>query len=90
MIEYFIYFIVFLILTFVLVIAVKAITRGIEAKENNKLNINDEKKKEDYLLNFNEKKKLNISNEIKELSDLYDKGVLSEEEFKKAKKKFLE
>ena len=36
------------------------------------------------------KKKLNISNEIKELSDLYDKGVLSEEEFKKAKKKFLE
>ena len=39
-----IYFVVFIILTYVLTIAVKAITRGIEEKENNKMNLIKEKK----------------------------------------------
>ena len=78
---YFIYFVIFLILIFVLVIAVKAITRGIEAKEKNKINLNKEKNiKEDNN---------GLSSQIKDLNNLYNKGVLTEDEFKKAKEKIL-
>ena len=89
MITYFIYFIVFLILSFVIIIAVKAITRGIEAKENMKSNLN-EKEKDDDILNFEEENQSNLVNKIKELNSLYDQGVLNKEEFEKAKKKILE
>ena len=78
-----IYFIVFIILAFVLSIAVKAITRGVEAKQI----IKDEKN-----IEFNEDKdnqKSEIINQIKELKNLYDKGILNDEEFKKAKDKLL-
>ncbi len=84
----FIYFLIFLILTFVLVIAVKAITRGIEAKENNKLNLSKEKIVENEISNYNEKDII-ITNEIKELKKLYDDGIIDEDEFKKAKEKIL-
>ncbi len=84
----FIYFLIFLILTFVLVIAVKAITRGIEAKENNKLNLSKEKIVENEISNYNEKDII-ITNEIKELKKLYDEGIIDEDEFKKAKEKIL-
>ena len=78
-----IYFAVFLILAFVLSIAVKAITRGVEAKQNIKEEKNLELKKE------NKEKDLEVINQIKELKDLYDKGILNEDEFKKAKEKIL-
>tara|TARA_B100000700_G_C14208062_1_gene473493 strand:- start:35 stop:169 length:135 start_codon:yes stop_codon:yes gene_type:complete len=44
----------------VIIIAVKAITRGIEAKENIKSNLNEREKDED-ILNFDEKKTIRIS-----------------------------
>ena len=78
-----IYFIVFIILAFVLSIAVKAITRGVEAKqilkEENDMQYNNDKDKND----------LEILNQIKELKDLNDRGVLSDDEIKKAKEKIL-
>ena len=75
-----IYFIVFLILAFVLSIAVKAITRGVEAKQN----------KEETNLNVNyENQNIKVINQIKELKELHDKGVIDENEFKKAKEKIL-
>ena len=78
-----IYIAVFLILVFVLSIAVKAITRGVEAKqiikEGKELEINK----------GNENQNLEIINQIKELKDLHESGVLNEEEFKKAKNKIL-
>ena len=81
MLANFIYFIVFLILAFVLSIAVKAITRGVEAKqtikEEKNLNLNDQ--------NVN----LEVIDQIKELNKLREKGVLNEDEFKKAKDKIL-
>ena len=73
-----IYLAVFLILVFVLSIAVKAITRGVEAKQN----IKDEKNFE--LNKENEEKDLEVINQIKELKNLHDTGV-----FKKAKDKIL-
>ena len=78
-----IYLAVFLILVFVLSIAVKAITRGVEAKqilkEEKNFNLNNE----------NDTQSLEIINQIKDLKDLHDKGVLTDDEFKKAKDKLL-
>ena len=65
------------ILIFVLYLAVKAITRGVEAK-----NVIKEEIKE---INSEE----NISDEILKLKKLLDNGTIDEEEFKKAKDKIL-
>ena len=78
-----IYLAVFVILVFVLSIAVKAITRGVEAKQI----IKDEK-------DFDLDSEKNIQNsevvdQIKELKNLHEKGVLSDDEFRKAKEKIL-
>ena len=78
-----IYLTVFVILAFVLSIAVKAITRGVEAKQVIKDEKNLELKKE------SENQSLEIIDQIKQLKDLNDKGVLNDEEFKKAKDKLL-
>ena len=77
-----IYFLVFIILAFVLSIAVKAITRGVEAKQSIKEENNLD-------LDGKDKKNLEVLSQIKELNDLHNQGVLDEEEFKKAKEKVL-
>ena len=78
-----IYFAVFIILVFVLSIAVKAITRGVEAKQT----IKEEKNLD--LDQENENQKSEVINQLKELKDLHDKGILSDDEFRKAKEKIL-
>ena len=78
-----IYFAVFIILVFVLSIAVKAITRGVEAKQT----IKEEKKLDNT--NENDNTNLEIINQIKDLKEMYDKGIIDENEFKKAKEKIL-
>ena len=78
-----IYLIVFLILAFVLSIAVQANTRGVEAKQI----IKDEKNLD--LHNENESQNLKVINQIRELKTLYDNGTIDENEFKKAKEKIL-
>ncbi len=78
-----IYLLVFIILVFVLSIAVKAITRGVEAKQT----IKEEK---NFRVNTEyESQDLEIINQLKELKKLYDNGVINEDEFKKAKEKIL-
>ena len=83
MIANIIYFTVFVILAFVLSIAVKAITRGVEAKQVIKEEKNLELNKESEI------QSLEIIDQIKELKKLYNEGILSEDEFKKAKDKIL-
>tara|TARA_S200000501_G_C20487357_1_gene596669 strand:- start:142 stop:396 length:255 start_codon:yes stop_codon:yes gene_type:complete len=78
-----IYFTVFIILVFVLSIAVKAITRGVEAKQIIKDEKNFEFNKE------NENQNLEVVNQLRELKDLRDQGIINDEEFKKAKDKIL-
>ena len=78
-----IYFAVFIILVFVLSIAVKAITRGVEAKQA----IKEEKN-----FNLDSEKSIQSSevvDQIKELKNLHEKGVLNDDEFIKAKEKIL-
>ena len=79
-----IYFTVFIILAFVLSIAVKAITRGVEAKQIIKDEKNMELDKEEV-----EKKNIEIVTQIKELKNLHDEGIISDKEFQKAKEKIL-
>ena len=78
-----IYVLVFLILAFVLSIAVKAITIGVEAKQT----IKEEKNLDQ--LNENSNMNLEIVDQIKDLKKLYDNGIIDEDEFKKAKEKIL-
>tara|TARA_B100000965_G_scaffold367663_1_gene353780 strand:+ start:156 stop:413 length:258 start_codon:yes stop_codon:yes gene_type:complete len=79
-----IYFTVFVILVFVLSIAVKAITRGVEAKQ-----IIKEEKDLNSNLNNNKNQNSEVVNQIMDLKELYDKGTIDENEFKKAKEKIL-
>mgnify|MGYP001472712751 CR=1 FL=1 len=78
-----IYFVVFVILVFVLFIAVKAITRGVEAKQIIKEERNQFTEKEIDHQNSE------VINQIKELKELKDNGVINDDEFKKAKEKIL-
>ena len=63
---------------FVLYLAVKAITRGVEAK-------NDLKSENETL----EDNSSNLSSELIKIKKLYDEGILNDEEYKKAKDKVL-
>ena len=78
-----IYFAVFVILAFVLSIAVKAITRGVEAKQIIKDEKNSDLDSEKSIQNKE------VVDQIKELKNLHEKGVLSDDEFRKAKEKIL-
>ena len=78
-----IYLAVFVILAFVLSIAVKAITRGVEAKQIIKDEKNSDLDSEKSIQN------LEVVDQIKELKSLHEKGVLSDDEFRKAKEKIL-
>ena len=78
-----IYFAVFVILAFVLSIAVKAITRGVEAKQIIKDEKNFDLDSEKSIQN------LEVVDQIKELKNLHEKGVLNDDEFRKAKDKIL-
>ena len=80
MIANIIYFVVAAILIFVLILAVKAITRGVEAKSE----LRAEKESEEMPIIKN-----NISDELAKIDQLYKDGTISEEEFKKAKDKVL-
>ncbi len=77
MLSYLIFFIIACILIFVLYIGSKGLSRGIDAKA---------KLKKEKLKN---KKEIKIIDELNKLNDLKNKKVISEEEFKKLKKKLL-
>tara|TARA_Y100000992_G_scaffold276749_1_gene221148 strand:- start:2985 stop:3218 length:234 start_codon:yes stop_codon:yes gene_type:complete len=64
------------IFVIILFIAAKAIKKGMNAKSQ--INFDEE--------NHSQK---NISNELEKVKLLYEKGILSEDEFKKAKEKIL-
>ena len=84
--------IIFLILTisilcFLFFIGVSAISKGFKAKKENNLNITKNKDDDGNDLNFEENK---LSNELVKLNELFKAGVLTQEEFEKAKKKLIE
>jgi len=74
------------IFAFVLYLGVSAIMKGSEAKSALKEEVN---LKNDQNENFLDNKK-NLSEEIDKLNNLLKDGVLTQEEFEKAKKKLLD
>ena len=68
------------ILIFVLYLAVKAITRGVEAKS-------DLRQEKDNEVNISQN---GITEELSKLQKMYDSGTLTEDEFTKAKQKILD
>ena len=78
----------------VIYFSVKPISMGIEARRNIKDSSNEEKKieSENYFKDephSENEKKIQISDEIVKLNKLKSEGLLSEDEFKKAKEKLL-
>ena len=74
------------IFAFVLYLGGNAIMNGISAKNSNKENKNSEN---DEIVNSSDQKK-NLTEELEKLNHLFEDGVLTQEEFEKAKKKLLD
>ena len=74
------------ILFFVLYLGTRAIMSGVSAKQANQAN-KDENETDDNNDDLNTDKSL--SNELEKLNSLRDSGVLTQEEFEKAKNKLL-
>jgi len=73
------------ILGFILYLGASAIMKGFTAKEANR----SEKEQNDNKTNLPDNSD-QISDELSKLNDLFQSGVLSQEEFEKAKKKILD
>ncbi|MDA9724021.1 SHOCT domain-containing protein [Candidatus Pelagibacter sp.] len=91
MLNYLVFSIAIIIFATVIIISGKAISRGIEAKQNMKANSEDKKiaisdiDKNAKISNSNS----NLIEQINDLNKLKDQGIISDEEFKKAKEKIL-
>ena len=85
MIEYLVIGLCLLLLVLVVFISARPISMGIEARRN--INHNNTS---DNIENDQEINDLNISDEIIKLNKLKDEGILTEEEYEKAKKKLLD
>ena len=74
------------IFLYVLYLGATAIMKGFSAKNSNKVNGNIEDTTTEVFLNDEN----NLSDEIEKLNNLLKDGVLTQEEFEKAKKKLLD
>ena len=91
MLNYLVFGIAIIIFATVIIISGKAISRGIEAKQNMKHKSEDEK-----IAISETEENANISNsnpnlidQINDLNKLKEQGIISDEEFKRAKEKIL-
>jgi multidrug resistance efflux pump len=76
------------ILAFVIYLGGSAIMKGFSAKVSNRPNKKEEENEEQSKSFSNDYD--NLSNEINRLNELLKSGVLTQEEFEKAKKRILE
>ena len=89
MINYIVIGICILLLILVIYISAKPISMGIEARRNiNISNSNDDSHYDDE--SSDKKDDNNLSDEILKLEELNKKGILTDEEYEKAKKKLLD
>ena len=91
MLNYLVFGIAIIIFATVIIISGKAISRGIEAKQNMKDKPEDENiSKSDIEENANaSNSNPNLIDQINDLNKLKEQGIISDEEFKKAKEKIL-
>ena len=89
MLNYLVIGIAIIIFATVIIISGKAISRGIEAKQNMKDKSEDEKV---GISDTEQNVKIpnsNLIDQINDLNKLKERGIISDEEFKKAKEKIL-
>ena len=89
MLNYLVFGIAIIIFATVIIISGKAISRGIEAKQNMKDKSEDEKV---GISDTEQNVKIpnsNLIDQINDLNKLKERGIISDEEFKKAKEKIL-
>ncbi len=91
MLNYLVFGIAIIIFATVIIISGKAISSGIEAKQNIKAKSDDEKiAQNDIEKNVNTlTSNPNLIDQINDLNKLKEQGIISNEEFKKAKEKIL-
>ncbi len=75
------------ILAYVLYLGGTAIMNGFKSKEANRVEKEDS---ENEINSANSDQGANLSEELNKLNDLKEKGVISQEEFDRAKKKILD
>ena len=89
MISYIVIGICIILLLLVVYISAKPISMGIEARRN--INVSDSNDDTHYGVETSYKKDSNtLSDEILKLEELKKKGILTDEEYEKAKKKLLD
>ena len=89
MLNYIVIGICILLLILVIYISAKPISMGIEARRN--INVSNSNDDNHYDVEVSDKKDdNNLSDEILKLEELNKKGVLTDEEYEKAKKKLLD
>ena len=86
MMTYIVIGICLILLALVVYVSAKPISDGIEARRNIKSEISEVEEKDNNLHLTSDR---DIPEELKKIKDLYDDGVINEEEFKIAKKKIL-
>ena len=89
MISFIVIGICIILLLLVVYISAKPITMGIEARRN--INVSDSNDDSHYDVDVSDKKDgNNLSEEILKLEELNKRGILTDEEYEKAKKKLLD
>ena len=74
-------------MAYVLYLGGMAIMNGFKSKEANRAEKEEENEIENNITNYNQN--INLSEELSKLNDLKEKGIISQEEFEKAKNKLL-
>jgi hypothetical protein len=77
------------IMFYVLYLGGMAIMNGFKSKEANRAEKEQSKSETDEISNTTSEQTSNLSDELSKLNDLKEKGIISQEEFEKAKNKLL-
>ncbi len=89
MINYIVIGVCIFLLLLVIFISAKPIGMGIEARREIKDNLKDQNFDQNEIVN-EELNKNNISEELTKLNNLKEQGIITDEEYQKAKKKILD
>ena len=77
------------IMAYVLYLGGMAIMNGFKSKEANRVEKEEAENEIGEIRNTDSDQSINLSDELIKLNDLKEKGIISEEEFEKAKNKLL-
>ena len=76
-------------MAYVLYLGGMAIMNGFKSKEANRAEKEEDENKTSEIRDTDSEHSINLSDELTKLNDLKEKGIISQEEFEKAKNKLL-